>query len=160
MSVRIVGPVSGYSTQAGISLDVAELINNRRIRLWFAAEFNPIGNADTSRPLWIFEQLDRTAKTRDAESTKARNTAAKLRAWVALWEANGFIDREAQGRALQAIKTALDDGGFHPLVFHLAGIVGAMKGEEPDEYWVENQSLDDPRVRQILPPKHGGAGGV
>ena len=49
--MMVIGPVSGYSVQARISLDVAEIINNRRINFWFAAEFHASENADTSNPL-------------------------------------------------------------------------------------------------------------
>ncbi len=149
----LVGPVSGYSTQAQVSLDVAEMINDGRIRFWFATQFNPIDNEPRSRPLRIFEELDRAAKTRDVSSEKATNVADNLRAWVNRWEADELIDRETQGRALQAIKTAFEDEGFHPRVFYLSQIVGAAKESQPDEYTVENQQIRGSQVRQILPPQ-------
>lgn len=40
MASRPTQPLSGYSTQARISLLVANLINNGRLRLWFATAMN------------------------------------------------------------------------------------------------------------------------
>ena len=145
-------PVDGYSTQAQISLDVAAIINNRRIRFYFAAEFNSIENAPTSNPLQIYDELDRAAKVEHHASWKVRTLIESLRQWVRIWENNGFIDQDTRARAMHAIKTALERGACRPLVFYLSGVVGAERGSEPDEYKVENLSLDDPRVRQILPP--------
>ena len=108
--MRLIGPISGYSTQAQISLDVADLINN------------------------------------------ARSVGANLRDWVHAWREKGLIGTDTQAQALLAITRAFEDGGFHPRVFHLAEIIGFEKGDEPDEYWVENQPISGPRVRQILPP--------
>ena len=56
------------------------------------------------------------------------------------------ITDEQQARALQAIKTAFEDGALHPQVFYLSEVVGAVKEMEPDEYRVRNQSIDDPIV--------------
>jgi hypothetical protein len=52
------GPAGGSSTQAKISLDIAALINTNHINLWFASEFNPIRNQETSNPLLTFRELD------------------------------------------------------------------------------------------------------
>ena len=49
--------LSGYSTQAKISLRVAELVHHGRLDLWFSREFNPIDNEPGSNPLKIFEEL-------------------------------------------------------------------------------------------------------
>lgn len=155
MTGAVIGPVSGYSTQAQISLDIAEIVNNSRIRFWFAGDFNPIENRPNSSPLRIFEELDRAVKNGGLGSVKARNVVDKLRVWVHDWQAKGLIDEDTQARALQAIKTAFEDGGLHPRVFYLKEVFGAIRESEPDEYRVENQSTDDPRIRQILPPVSG-----
>ncbi|MBI3694072.1 MAG: hypothetical protein HY238_04430 [Acidobacteria bacterium] len=147
----MVGSVSGYSTQAQVSLDIAEIINNRRIRFWFAAEFNPIENDPTSRPLCLYEQLDRAFKNQDPDSAKACSIADNLRVWIQRWAADGLIDADAQARALFGVRTAAADGGFRPVVFFLAGLNGVIREEQPDEYRVENQPLDAPNVHRILP---------
>ena len=146
-------PVSGYSTQAPISLDVAAIINNRRIDFWFAAQFNSIENPESSNPLKIFEELDQAAKTVGLRSNKARTMTDNLRLWVYKWRESELITEDQQARALQAIKTSFGDGGLEPRVFHLSEVVGAVQETEPDEYRVKNQSIDAPFVRQILPPK-------
>jgi hypothetical protein len=151
--VRLTEPVSGYSTQARLSLEVASLINNGRIRFWFATEFNPIHNESGCNPLRIFDQLDRAAKKGDEGSAKAQSVAANLRACVALWEARGLIDRDTQVQAFWLIRTASDASGFRPAVFFLNGVVGAEKGGQPDEYWVGNEPIGGERSHQILPPQ-------
>lgn len=148
---RSAEPLNGYSTQARISLDVAAQINNGRIRFWLAADFNPLDNDPSSNPLRIYEQLDRAAKVRDPGSEKAANVLANLRAWVQRWHSRGLIDRDTQARALFAIRSAPDDGGFRPSVFFLASVVGWNREEQPDEYTVENHPINDPSVRRILP---------
>ena len=151
--MRLASPVSGYSTQAAVSLQVADIINNGRIQFWFATEFNPLDNAATSNPLRIFAELDEAAKRRRVDSEKVQSVAANLRAWIADMERKGLIDRDTQARALFAIKTAAEGGGFEPVVFYLEGIVEAVRGSEADEYWAENLSWSgNQRVRQILPP--------
>ena len=146
-------PVSGYSTQAQISLDVGEIINNRRVDFWFATQFNSVENPETSNPLKIFEELDRAAKNEGLASKKARTVTDNLRLWVHKWRENELITEDQQARALQAIKTSFEDGGLEPRVFYLSEVVGAVKETEPDEYRVKNQSIDTPFVRQILPPR-------
>jgi len=153
--VRVLGPISGYSTQAKISLEVAELINNSRLRFWFATEFNPVDNDPRSNPLHIFDELDRAAKSKDDRSRKASSVADNLRAWVSIWDVKGLLPTgEAQAEALYAIKMAFEDGGFHPRVFYLSEVVGAITEAQPDEYRVENEPFAGPlaRVLRILPP--------
>lgn len=150
------GPISGYSTQAQVSLVVAEIINNGRLRFWFAADFNPLENAPTSNPLRLYEELDRAAKKHDIHSDKTSSVGDNLRAWVHRWQADGLIDREAQAHALFAIRMALDEGGFRPVVFFLEGLMGVMREAEPDEYRVENQPIEAPNVRRIVPAQKVG----
>ncbi len=145
------GPVSGYSSQASISLDVARMINNGRIRFWFAGEFNPIDNQATSNPLRIFEELDTAAKRR-TRNEKTAEVEAKLLVWVAKWHKDGLVDDDARAEATHVITTALETGRFRPVIFYLKSVIGAVKEAEPDEYRIENQPVDHPNVRQILPP--------
>ena len=151
-------PTSGYSTQAQVSLEVAETINNSRLRFWFASDFNPLDNDVRSNPLWIYDALDRAVKRRETPSPKALDIAAKLRRWVHEWRAQGLIDPETQARALLAIKVAPDDGGFEPVVFYLAGLSGVIREDQPDEYRVENYPIYEANVRQIVPPAFAGHG--
>ncbi len=144
-------PTSGYSTQAQVSVEVAEIINNSRLRFWFASDFNPLDNDMRSNPLCIYDALDRAAKRQEASSPKAADIAAKLRRWVHEWRAQGLIDQETQARALLVIKIAPDDGGFEPVVFYLAGLTGVIREDQPDEYRVENYPIYEATVRQILP---------
>ena len=146
---------SGYSTQAKISLEVAALINNGRIRFWFAREFNPIGNDVSSNPLRIFETLDAATKRKDRGVAKAGQIQDSLKAWVARWEQRGLVNRREQGEALHAIKTAFENGGLAPRVFYLDQVVGASKEAQPDEYTIENEPVVDGGARQILPPTDG-----
>lgn len=147
--------LSGYSTQAKISLGVAEIINNGRIRFWFAREFNPIGNDVSSNPLRIFETLDAATKRKDRGVAKVAGIQDSLKAWVTGWEQRGLVDRRAQGEALQAIKTAFEDGGLAPRVFYLDQVVRASKEAQPDEYTIENEPVVGGSARQILPPTDG-----
>jgi hypothetical protein len=71
------GPASGYSTQGNVSLDIAALINSNHIHLWFASEFNPIRNRETSNPLLIFRELDFGGKIGE-HTDKSRNVEANL----------------------------------------------------------------------------------
>ena len=65
MRRRFSEPISGYSTQASISLRAASIVNNGRIDVWFATEFNAVDNDDGSNPLQIFAELDTAAKAGD-----------------------------------------------------------------------------------------------
>ena len=71
--------------------------------------------------------------------------------WIQRWAADGLIDADAQARALFAVRTAAEDGGFRPVVFFLAGVHGVIREQQRDEYRVENQAIDAPNVHQILP---------
>ena len=144
--------MSGYSTQASISLRTASIVNNGRMNVWFATEFNAIGNHDRSNPLQIFAELDTAAKAGDYNARKVLAITDSLKAWVQLWEQKGLIDRLSQGRALQAIKTAFDEDGFNPRVMYLDAVEGAEKKEQPDEYLAENELIEGGKLRQILPP--------
>lgn len=148
-------PLSGYSTQAAISLKVAAIINNRRIGFWFAHEFNPIDNDVGSNPLRIFETLDRATKRKDRSAAKVEKILDNLKAWVHGCKQQGLVDRGKQGEALQAIKTAFEDGGLAPRVFYVDRVVRAWKGSLPDEYRIENEPVVDGCARQILPPTDG-----
>jgi len=128
------------------------IINNRRIRFWFATDFNPLENDPSSRPLCIYEQLDRASKNQDPDSSKARSIADNLRVWIERWAADDLIDDDAHARALFAVRLAAVDGGFRPVVFFLAGLHGVViREQQPDEYRVENQPLEAPNVHRILP---------
>ena len=148
-------PLSGYSTQAVISLEVASIINTGRIRFWFAREFNPIDNDVGSNPLRIFETLDTATKRGDRSAAKVEEILDNLKAWVHGWEQQGLVDRRRQGEALQAIKTAFEDGGLAPRVFYVDRVVGAWKESLPDEYRIENEPIVDGCACQILPPTDG-----
>ncbi len=151
--MSLASPVSGYSTQARLSLEVARIINNGRLRFWFSAHFNPLDNPPASNPLLIFAELDKAAKGAGMKSVKASSIAHNLRAWIADMARKELLDPEKQGRALFAIKTVSEWDGFQPVVFYLARIVESLRESGPDEYRAENLSWsEDPRVRQILPP--------
>ena len=60
--------------------------------------------------------------------------------------------RAVQGKALQAIKTAFEDGGLAPRVFYLDQVVGASEEAQPDEYTIENEPVVGGSARQILSP--------
>ncbi len=152
MRRRFSEPISGYSTQASISLRVASIVNSGRIDLWFATEFNAVDNNDASNPLQIFVALDTAAKAGDYDARKVLAITHSLKAWVQLWEQKGLVDRLSQGRALQAIKTAFDEDGFKPRVMYLDVVDGVKKREQPDEYLVENELIERGKLRQILPP--------
>ena len=150
-------PLSGYSTQARISLEVASIINSGDIRFWFAREFNPIHNDSGSNPLRIFETLDGAAKRGDRSVAKVDDIQDNLKAWVNGREQRNPADRQKQGEALQAIKTAFEDGGLVPRVFYLDSVVGAWKELQPDEYRIENEPVVGGRAHQILPPADGSS---
>ena len=156
MRLHVSKSINGYSTQASISLRVASIVNNGRIDVWFATEFNAVDNDDRSNPLQIFAELDRAANVRDYDARKVLAITDSLKAWVQLWEQKGLTDRLSQGLALQAIKTAFDEDGFKPRVMYLDAVEGAEKKEQPDEYRVENELIEGRKLRQILPPgSHG-----
>ena len=86
MRRRFSEPISGYSTQASISLRVASIVNNGRIDVWFATEFNAVDNDDGSNPSQIFAELDTAAKAGDYNARKVLAITDSLKAWVQLWE--------------------------------------------------------------------------
>jgi hypothetical protein len=148
-----VGPASGYSTQAQISLDIAALINDNRIHLWFASEFNPIRNHDASNPLLIFRDLDIVGKTGE-HSDKSRNLEANLYLWLERFEKLGRIGRDVRAAATYTITQALASGDFRPFLFRLHGL-DAERKPEPDEYQAKNVSLDSPNLWQLIPDRPG-----
>lgn len=151
MAVPQPGPASGYSTQANISLDIAALINSNQIHLWFASEFNPIRNRDTSNPLLIFRELDFAGKTGE-QTQKSRNVEANLYLWVNQCERLGLIQRDVRAAATFAVASALGAGTFRPILLRLLNVVAEEKSE-PDEYLAENVSLDDPSLCRLIPDR-------
>ena len=154
---------SGYSTQAAVSLQVAELINGNRLNFWFAKDFNPIENLSTSNPLWIYDQLDRACKT-GRHNAKSEDVEGNLMAWVLAQRVasaplpsnvgcgEGLRKRQFIGEALAAIIDALGSGGFEPRVFYLHGVTNATRESQPDEYHVTELEIASSIVHQILPP--------
>ncbi len=145
------GPASGYSTQAKISLDMAALINRGHINLWFASEFNPMRNQESSNPLLIFRELDHTGKT-GVHTEKSRNLEANLYAWVDAFERLGRIERDVRAAATFAVASALGRGDFLPVLLRLRKLVAVAKSQ-PDEYLAENVPLDGPSVCQLIPDR-------
>ena len=144
--------LSGFSTQARISLRIAKLIHHDQINLWFSQEFNPILNDIGSNPLKIFEELDTVSKKRERIG-KARSVERNLIKWVRDMSRQGDIDDAALITATGAIRGALESGGYGPVVLHLREIESAEEMGEPDEFRIAGQNLSDGRrVKQILPP--------
>ena len=100
-----------------------------------------------------------TGQPRNRTSPRTSSVADNLRAWVHRWQADGLIDRETQAHALFAIRMARDEGGFRPVVFFLEGLMGVVREAEPDEYRAENQPIEAPYVRRIVPAQKAGHGG-
>lgn len=145
--------VSAYSTQAKISLRVADLIHQRRISLWFSREFNPIENGVGSNPLKIFEDLD-TASKQSAHNSKTQSVQRNLLKWVRDMAARDEIEGPLVIEVTQLIRAALESGQYSPVVLFLNEVETADRMGEPDEYWVSSQRFDEPeRVSQILPPR-------
>lgn len=144
--------ISGYSTQAKISLRIAELVHQGRIDLWCSREFNPIHNTPSSSPLRIYYRLDCASK-RHAPNRKTTSVERNLVRWVRETENRGEIDRATMIQALQAIKSALESGEYSPVVLYLKDIEYPEPMGEPDEFLARGQSLHETRnVWQILPP--------
>ena len=138
---------AGYSTQAALSLHVADSINNGRIRLYFATELNPVHNSPVANPLEIFAKLDRLARgSRQAfDLRKAETVRRALRSWVHLWFREGRIAERTFAEALFEIKTLDATQAFAPTLLRLGGIVGASIGGEPDEFIAQNEVWRDHR---------------
>ncbi len=141
-------PLSGYCTQAAVSVRVAETINNGRLNFWFATEFNPIENEERSIPRRIFALLDDAAKTREP-NWKSEDVAGNLLGWV---DKLHDLGEDKKARVTSLITEALHKGTFRPRVYYLDNIVRTEKGGQPDEYVAWNRSLKDPRIDQIPPP--------
>lgn len=136
MAQRPTQPLSGYSTQARVSLKVADLINNGRLRLWFATAMNPPDNDLSSNPLEIFAQLERAAdrgKRRD-DFAKIQSLLANLRYWALTADAEGAREAMMLIREVEDGRAEL----LQPVMLELRNttpdrhVVG-------DEYIVENQ---------------------
>ncbi len=147
MASRPTQPLSGYSTQARISLLVANLINNGRLRLWFATAMNPPDNDLASNPLEIFAQLERIVDRgkRPEDFDKVQSLLGSLRAWA-------LSDRHANpnrvGQALMLIR-GVEDGQLEllqPKMLELRNITPDrhMGG---DEYIAENQLWREQRQK-------------
>lgn len=144
--------LSGFSTQARISLGIAKLIHQDHINLWFSQEFNPILNDIGSNPLKIFEELDSASKRRERIG-KVRSVERNLIKWARDMSRQGDIDDAVLIAATGAIRSALESGGFAPVVLHLREIESAEEMGELDEFRITGQNLTDSRrVKQILPP--------
>ncbi len=134
-------PLNGYSAQARISLEVAELINNGRLRFWFATSINPPGNELSSNPLEIFALLDRaTNRSRlGADAEKVESLLYNLATWV--FEAQGFGASNANQAAL-VIREAC--GGqrdlLEPAMFELRDVIPDRCFGD-DEFTVENEPI-------------------
>lgn len=145
MAGRLTGPLSGYSTQARISLMAADLINNGRIRLWFATSPNPPDNDLSSNPLAIFAQLERVADKgkRAQDYGKVQVLLGHLRAWIL-----GCLAADGDGakQALDLIRE-VEDGRLEllqPIMLELRNTVPDQH-IVGDEYIVENQAWKDQR---------------
>ncbi|MDA1313738.1 MAG: hypothetical protein O2968_10420 [Acidobacteria bacterium] len=132
---------AGYSTQAALSLQIADKINNGRIQLYFATELNPAQNTVAANPLEIFAKLDRLSRggRQALDLTKAETIRRALRAWAQKWFREGRISEQTLAETLHGIKTPDSVSAFAPIVFRLSGIVAADIGAEPDEFIACNE---------------------
>ena len=144
-------PISGYSSQAQISLDIASTINHGRLRIWFASQFNAIENPERSNPLRIFEELDRANKSH-SDAGKPSSTRVELEAWITKWYGENKIGDQAYGKAIDILGEALLKGRYEPVVLYLDGVDGAEKMQFADEYLLPDARLGEAGVRQLLPP--------
>jgi hypothetical protein len=144
--------LSGYSTQAKISLRVAELVHHSRIDLWFSREFNPIDNEPGSNPLKIFEELDRASKE-GARGAKTRSARKNLVKRVPDLAGRGEIEDSILTQATAAVGAALESAAYGPAVPRLKPIDCAARRAEPGEYRASGRSLRQrEHLRQLLPP--------
>ncbi len=125
------------------------MINDGRIDLWLASEFNPIGNVDTSNPYWIFGQLEQAAK-KTYHNEKTKDLQANLLRWVQYRHEKGMLDNTRRAEATARILDPFQDDGVRPVVFAVMEM-DAERREQPDEYRAADVCQSDTRVRQILP---------
>lgn len=138
---------SGYSTQATLSLRIADMINSGRIHLYFATELNPAHNSPVANPLEIFAKLDRLARgsRQPVHERKPQTIQRALRSWIHQWFREGRVAQSTLAEALHEIKT-LDAGrAFAPVLLRLSGVVGASIGAQPDEFIAQNEVWRDTR---------------
>lgn len=136
-------PLTGYSAQARISLEVAELINNGRLRFWFATSINPRGNDLSSNPLEIFAQLERVTKRSQlkADAEKVQSLLSNLATWV--FEAQSAGESNANQAALlirDASSGQLDL--LEPAMYELRDII-PERCYGDDEFTVENEPISE-----------------
>lgn len=147
MAGRPTQPLSGYSTQARISLEVADLINNGRIHFWFATSINPPDNDLASNPLEIFAQLERIVDRgkRPEDFDKVQSLLGRLRYW-ALSALDANPDRVRQ--AMMLIRE-VEDGQLEllqPKMLELRNITpDSYQGR--DEYIAKNQPWKEHRQK-------------
>lgn len=106
----------GYSCQTWIALH----INQNHFRgahwIWFSLEFNPMGNGDSSNPLWLYLTRDRAVKSGDtnhAEISRLRNNLA-----FGVDQTIGQSD-PALAAQLKASIAAADLAKFRPQIWRL-----------------------------------------
>ena len=136
---------AGYSTQATLSLRIADIINNGRIHFYFATALNPTHNSPAANPLDIFAKLDRLGRgsRQPADLKKVETVGRALRAWAHQWFREGRITDNKLAEALHEIKTLDTTSALTPIVFRLSGIVAAQIGAEPDEFIAPNEVWGD-----------------
>ncbi|MBI1357916.1 MAG: hypothetical protein GC160_26560 [Acidobacteria bacterium] len=147
MAERLTSPLSGYSTQAQLSLRVADLINNGRIRFWFATSINPPDNELSSNPLEIFAQLERVARRgkRAEDYEKISSLTARLRSWILI----GFDEgAEAAAEALGVVDMACagEVKLFQPVMMELRDVFPSWHVVD-DEYIVENEPIKNHQMK-------------
>ncbi len=141
---------TGYSTQASISLAVAELINNRRINFWCASVINPRDNNLSSNPLAIFAQLSRFLHggLLKPDVDKAETLEANLMGWVYQMHPH-MVNDDLRNQALAMIGESFREKNFEPRMFRLSDLMDVRERDEPDEFVVPNEPVEGQHVRTI-----------
>lgn len=138
----------GYSCQPWISRLVNEFLHPGSYYCWFASEFDPIRNGDSSSPAWLYLTIDRAVKQNDVNHPKIKDIRANLmRAVVRELACQGCEEHTAS-----VIKTleGVDIICFRPQVWKIdLNSVPPSRyssSQYPDEYLIRELRKDEFQV--------------
>ena len=148
-SLSVAAPRTGYSAQTSIALEVADLINNGRIRFWCASVMNPLDNQLSSNPMAIFAALSRFVRggLLDQDLNAALTREANLIKWVQ--DMGEGLDAGVRKETLAAIKEAFQERSFEVKMFRLTDLTLIYHKGESDEFIVQNEPWGGRCTRQM-----------